>query len=136
MKIDYDGIALVRESELNESERYLITALIDAMNDGEIPTVSLNTKWIICDYCDGEGSHSRRFGTITSDDWHEWDEESRHEYMSGRYDERCQNCKGSGKVRALHEEALPTEIQDYIQRYRQDSYDSAMESYYERLAGC
>ena len=136
MNIDYDGIALARESELNSDERRLISYIMDSMKDGEIPTVPLNTKWVICDYCEGEGGHSRRFGAITSDEWHEWDEESRHAYMSGKYDERCENCNGDGKVRILDEDRLPEEVVNLIQWYRQDSYDSAMERYSERIAGC
>lgn len=136
MNIDYDGISLARESELNSSENRLISSVIDAMKDGEIPTVTLHTKWVICDYCDGDGGHSRRFGAISAEDFAEWDEDSRHSYLSGRYDERCDSCNGSGKVRVLNEDILPAEVQDWIQSYREDAYDSAMERYSERMAGC
>ena len=136
MNIDYDGISLARESELNSSERRLISSLIDAMKDGEIPTVNLATVWAICDYCEGEGGHSRRFGAISAEDFAEWDEDSRHSYLSGRYDERCEACSGSGKVRVLNEDILPAEVQEWIDGYRQDAYDSAQATYYERLAGC
>jgi hypothetical protein len=136
MNIDYDGIMLARESELNSDERRLIASMMDAMKDGEIPTVDVPTKWSICDYCDGDGGHSRRFGAISADEWHEWSEEAQESYLSGRYDERCDLCNGSGKVRIINEDALPVEVQKWIHAYREDAYDSAMERYSERMAGC
>lgn len=136
MNVDYDGIMLARESELNESERRLVSVLVEAMRDGEIPTVSLPTRWVICDYCEGNGGHSRRFGAITEEDWHDWDDESRHAYMSGKYDERCDSCNGSGKVLVLEENILPAEVQSYIECYRNGEHESAMERYSERMAGC
>ena len=136
MKIDYDGISLARESELNSSEGRLISSLIDAMKDGDIPTVSLSTVWVICDYCGGEGGHSRRFGAISAEDFAEWDEDDRHAYLSGRYDQYCEACDGSGKVRILDEDALPVEVQEWIEEYRRDAYEAAQARYYERRAGC
>ena len=56
--------------------------------------------------------------------------------MSGAYDTRCNACSGSGKVREINLEMLPSEVVEYIENYRQCASESASERYYERLAGC
>jgi hypothetical protein len=136
MNIDYDGLQLVKENEINEAESRLIGAVIDAMKDGEIPTVSLSFEWVICDYCRGNGGHSRRFGVISHDDWNDWSDETRHAYSRGHFDADCDACRGSGKVRELDLEHAPSEIAEWVEAYRTAVYESAQESYYERLAGC
>lgn len=57
----------------------------------------MTTKWQICCNCEGEGKHSKRLGTI---DVNEWDTEALACYMNGDYDEPCEVCQGSGKVKA------------------------------------
>jgi hypothetical protein len=136
MKVNYDDLQLDKESEINEANARLIDSLIDAMNDGEIPKVSLSFEWVICDYCRGNGGHSRRLGVISHDDWNDWSDETRNAYSHGRFDARCDACDGSGKVRELDLEQVPTEVAEWIERHRTAIYESAQESYYERLAGC
>lgn len=62
-------------------------------------------KWIICEHCEGEGRHSKRFGCMTMSEFMETfdDEESREDYFDGAYDERCDACGGSGKMRDTEE---------------------------------
>jgi hypothetical protein len=136
MKVNYDDLQLDKESEINEANARLIDSLIDAMNDGEIPKVSLSFEWVICDYCRGNGGHSRRLGVISHDDWNDWSDETRHAYSRGHFDAECDACNGSGKVRELDLERVPTEVAEWIEAYRTAVYESAQESYYERLAGC
>lgn len=78
------------------------------MNDeaDDEPKRGNSGAWMICWTCNGDGGHSRRLGAITSEDWHDnWDEDERADYMRGGYDETCQTCKGSGKVREGDERA-------------------------------
>lgn len=58
-------------------------------------------RWEICGRCAGEGKvgHSAFDNGITSSEWAEWDEEDRHNYMSGFYDVTCDDCKGRGSVK-------------------------------------
>lgn len=136
MKIDYDGIQLGYEQEIIASEKRLVEALVDAVKDEEIAPFTMHMHWVICDYCEGNGGHSRRFGAITSDEFAEWDEESRHNYMSGKYDERCEACNGDGKVYVMNENFLPEEVVRFIDTYRMGEYEDASASRAERLAGC
>lgn len=58
-------------------------------------------RWVICDRCDGEGTtgHPAFDNGITSGEWNEWDDEDRRNYMDGRYDVTCENCKGRGSIK-------------------------------------
>ena len=57
-------------------------------------------KWVICGACEGEGTSSAHLGAITSDEWNgpDWDDDSREDYLEGRYDKQCEKCRGTGKV--------------------------------------
>lgn len=74
----------------------------DAMED-EVDAPTGN--WVICSSCSGDGSHSKRFGAMTSSEFHETfdDEESRADYFAGAYDEPCHPCGGTGKYRDTQE---------------------------------
>lgn len=64
--------------------------------------------WMICPHCSGDGKHSKRFGAMTQSEFYEAfdDEESRSDYFSGAYDQTCNTCQGSGKIREGDEEAV------------------------------
>ena len=134
--VDYDGLRFARTSQINESELCLISSLMDAMQDERIPTCDIRYEWVICSDCRGEGGNSLHLGVITQDSWNEWDDDKRDNYMSGSYDRSCTACGGTGKVQEMDEESLPEAVQEYIRNYREDAYESASASYYERLAGC
>lgn len=62
------------------------------------------TMMISCDKCNGMGSSSSHVecegGGFTSDEWSEMDYEFQEDYMSGKYDKRCNKCNGSGQISA------------------------------------
>lgn len=63
-----------------------------------------NSRWAICENCDGNGKHdyeALRATGYTSGEWGEMDFDERDDYLSGQYDVQCHDCKGSGKVREL-----------------------------------
>ena len=87
--------------------------------------VALPTKWAICTTCSGNGGHSRRFGTITSDEFYgpDWDEDSREAYMRGDYDAQCEDCDGTGKVKVADRSRMTKEQQAKLDaeiRYEQE----------------
>ena len=129
---DYDGLRERMQHNLNVAEREMLEALTDAMRDDEVTPCTLRYEWVICDVCRGNGGHSRRLGVIDPSDW---DEETLGWYREGVYNQPCERCDGSGKVRELDEERLPDEVRAWIDRYRQDQYECEMISYHERLAG-
>jgi DnaJ-class molecular chaperone len=51
---------------------------------------------MICPTCQGDGSHAQHLGEIRRDDW---SDEEFDDYMAGGYDQTCETCQGSGKVR-------------------------------------
>jgi hypothetical protein len=83
-----------------------ITIEADDGTEYQVPTV-----WEICDVCRGEGKHSRGIehdgGGITASEWEEmcWgDPDFPDDYMRGRYDQPCDECHGTGKVRVPDED--------------------------------
>lgn len=69
-------------------------------DDGNEVEVSVPGCWEICDNCDGHGKHSRHLGAFTQSEFYETfdDEESREDYFAGRYDTKCEECRGDGKI--------------------------------------
>lgn len=135
MRIDYDDIQLGREADINQSELWLMEAIKDAVDDGRLSHFTFSMVWVICDYCAGNGSHSRRFGVMSSEDFAEWDTGSRESYLSGEYDATCDRCQGSGKIHQLDENSLPTEVIEFIADYRRDAWEFADVSAQERRIG-
>jgi len=60
------------------------------------------TRKIRCDKCGGQGHSSSHVepdgGGFTANEWSEMDDDFREGYMSGRYDKRCSECNGNGKI--------------------------------------
>lgn len=135
MYIDYDGIQLGREADINQSESRLMEEIKDAVLDGKLSHFTFNMVWVICDYCAGDGSHSRRFGAMSSEDFDEWDSDSRESYLSGKYDSVCDRCEGSGKIHQFDEDSLPSEVVKFIADYRESAWQDAEVSAQERRIG-
>lgn len=67
--------------------------------DTDAPNTDAYKRWAICDGCEGEGKHSKGLGCISSEEMDDWSPEEKQDYFSGKYDRRCEDCGGSGKVR-------------------------------------
>ena len=65
------------------------------VEDKEIPA-----HWDICESCDGEGGTSSHLGAFTSEEFYEAfeTEEDQQRYFNGGYDNKCDECNGTGKV--------------------------------------
>jgi hypothetical protein len=74
-----------------------------AIEDEDGNVIELPSKWAICGTCRGNGSHSHRFGALTSDRFNEWDLDERRAYARGDFDEACTVCDGTGKIRVIDE---------------------------------
>lgn len=96
----------------------------------------------ICAGCDGEGQIP--FGqhmSFTSSEFNETfdDEESRHNYFSGRYDKTCPDCKGEKIIKSVDTERFKTETPDLYKIYKQavrECRQSNAESLAEFRMGC
>jgi len=135
MRIDYDSIQLGREADFHQSESWLMEAIKDAVIAGELSHFTFSMVWVICDYCAGNGSHSRRFGAMSSEDFAEWDSDSRESYLCGDYDAVCDRCEGSGKIHQLDVDSLPADVVEFIANYRKSAYEDADVSAQEARVG-
>lgn len=136
MRVDYDGIRRGYEWAVNTGIRAMLGHLHEAMEDGEVTRQRIRYIWVICDTCEGEGGHSRRFGAMTSEEFSEWDDDSREAYLSGRYDESCEACDGSGKVQELDTESLTEDARAWVEAYERAVYEAAEAEAAERRWGC
>lgn len=100
-------------------------------NNGEDHEEEVPSKWVICERCRGNGKHDHpAFANgITSDEWNgpDWDDDSREGYLEGRYDVRCEECSGSGKVQEPDLRALSKEDRESYESYLED--EAEYESY-------
>ena len=55
---------------------------------------TLPAKYAVCDTCQGKGGSSNYLGAFTSDRWNEQDDDFKEDYMSGKYDRKCEECNG------------------------------------------
>jgi len=84
-------------------------------------------KWAICPTCLGDGT--RR---IVSDSCvEEMDPEEREDFFQGKYDVRCDECKGTGKIKVLDEDRCsPEDLEEYRsqeEQRRASEYEAAAE---------
>lgn len=75
------------------------------VTDDDGNEVAIPAIWVICEACRGEGRSSAHLGDVT--EWLRWeDEETREDYVQGRYDEPCGECSGAGKIKVADEAHL------------------------------
>lgn len=88
-------------------------------DDGTDETFSLPALWEICDECGGEGKHSHAVDGdgLTQSDLAEWDPDEIDTYMSGGYDQTCEICNGSGKVKLVDLNLLKTKNPDLAAKW-------------------
>jgi hypothetical protein len=106
-------------------------------DDGIEVTHNIVCKWEVCGTCYGEGKHvnpSIDASGLTREDF---DREPGFEeaYMSGRYDQPCNECKGRTTVPVIDEHANSKELVAQYQQHRTDLYNDAAESAAERAMG-
>jgi DnaJ-class molecular chaperone len=104
---------------------------------------TLPTRWEICDACRGNGTTTRHIecdgGGFTASEWAEacdGDPDFSSDYFSGVYDRPCPECRGTGKVQVVDEDAIDPE--DRAAWAAQDEADRyiAAEREAERRFGC
>ena len=76
--------------------------------DGELIPYSWPAKWDVCGTCNGKGTHvdpSIDCNGLTAEDFYE-DPEFEYEYISGAYDQQCNECGGRTTVPMIDMERL------------------------------
>jgi len=103
--------------------------------------VKVPIKFVVCDTCDGQGSHvnpSIDSNGLTAKDFAE-DPDFAEEYMSGRYDVTCYGCNGEKVVPVIDGEGADDdtrEILELIAKQQADDDEFEAMSAAERSMGC
>ncbi len=88
--------------------------------------VTLPTVWEICGECHGDGTHVHNDLRSWSESDIAADPDDFHDMMAGKYDVKCQECNGSGKVRAPDINSLPESMQERIHaHWKEEAYHAA-----------
>ena len=109
---------------------------------GGSATVSCESKFEICETCQGRGTYvnpSIDSGGITASEWEEWDEDDREDYWSGRYDITCSQCSGQKVIQVLEYDTknpLYNWCCERLNEYYESQYESAREHAWEKRMGC
>ena len=100
--------------------------------------VEIHFIYEVCETCNGKGMHvnpSIDSNGITGDEWNEWDEEERVDYMSGIYDVECYECEGLRVVPIPDINKIPKGLLDKINSFIDGLYYSAVEQTHELEMG-
>jgi hypothetical protein len=110
------------------------------LEDDNGDEIKLPMKRIICPRCDGCGHHDHpAFSNgITASEWNgdDWDDDSRADYLRGRFDVRCEECGGSNVVEVPDEERMSPDLIQRLHDYYRAENEWAAEQRMERLMGC
>lgn len=107
--------------------------------DDEDNEVKMPMRKEVCDRCHGEGAHVNPAidgHGITSDEMEELGDDFREDYLSGRYDVRCEECDGLRVVDVLDRERCTPEQLKAWDEAEQAEYDYRAERAAELRAGC
>ena len=110
------------------------------LEDEDGNEIQLPIKRIICPRCDGYGHHDHpAFSNgITASEWNsdDWDDDSRADYLRGRFDVRCDECGGNNVVDVPDEDRMtPAQVALLHDHYRAErSWQAEIDM--ERRMGC
>jgi hypothetical protein len=137
---DVPSAYTVVESGPDSTKVQLSEDLMESLVDEDIITehhtgvFDVQTKFEVCGQCSGSGSMVNPAvdaGGLSQEDFDE-DPDFREDYFSGRYDVQCSQCKGQRVVPSL---TFPKAIQEAIESFGTDAWDSAAECAAERAMG-
>jgi hypothetical protein len=112
--------------ELNYDKRenkwYIARPIEGVAYSYDFEEINMPMRRIVCPRCDGRGVHDHPAFSdgITQSEWQEYlhdDPDFGEDYMSGRYDVRCSECRGKNVVEVVDEEGLSPEMQEALAEY-------------------
>lgn len=107
-------------------------------------TIEFPAKREVCGCCDGKGTTYLGWSdseqpAFTYEDFAEEGPDFYEDYMTGRYDRQCPECKGLRVIKVIEEKSVPEKLKPLYQAYREsleaDYYFDAI-SEAERRFGC
>lgn len=99
----------------------------------------VESKRIVCDRCNGDGTHVNPNidgNGITADEMDELGEDFRENYIKGFYDIKCLDCKGERVLDVVDVDLLSIEDKKAYWEYIDEVNAAKAEAEYERRMGC
>lgn len=89
-------------------------------------------KYVICDHCNGHGTHvnpSIDGNGITSEEWdRDWDDDAREDYFAGVYDVSCEARCHEGKIMVPNTDNMTEEMQKIIKKWEHEESERDYEN--------
>ena len=106
-------------------------------------TINLPACWEVCSCCNGRGKtylgfHAYEQPAFTQEDMDYEGDDFRQDYMTGRYDKTCPECKGRTTILEIEWDKLDKsdpQISAYLEYIEEEDYSDA-EREAERRFGC
>lgn len=101
--------------------------------------IELPMKWEICGTCHGNCKHSLAVdgeGITQEDRERDWSDEEWEQYMAGGYDQPCENCGATGKVKVVDESVLSDKERKLYDDWCKSESEYKSICRMERLYGC
>ncbi len=113
-----------------------MTLTVEVTNGYMSETLTVPAKFVVCEVCDGKGTHvnpSIDSHGISSEEFAE-DPDFFEDYRSGVYDVACSSCGGLRVVPEVSDDASKDD-QARIEKHLEDFFASEREQYIERQRG-
>lgn len=84
--------------------------------------ITLPAKFIVCDVCNGKGSHVNPAidaHGITQEEYSTWSHEEKDDYFNGGYDVPCMTCHGRRVVPVIDEANIKDDQKELLHAVRQ-----------------
>lgn len=111
--------------------------LYDAEIEEEVE-VEFPAKWVVCPDCRGEGTTylgwpAKDQPAFTREDFEYEGPDFYEDYMEGRYDKDCPNCKGRTTVKEVDEQFIRHKGGDLLSKYNIYLNDLREEAEYQKM---
>jgi len=132
------GPYYAQDSNYYQTPDELVRSFNEYMSEDLGVTFRLPTHKVVCPQCGGDGMMVNRSidGQGLDPNDPDLDKDFWEDYLSGRYDVRCDECYGNNVVDEVDEARLPEDILVQWHSWCESSYDMVQEQLAELRFGC
>jgi hypothetical protein len=118
-------------------DKRMVAIVLHVNDDEEEVEIEIPCTYQVCETCNGKGSHvnpSIDAHGISAEEWaNDWDEEDRETYLSGGYDQPCNECGGLRVVAAPDEQRLTEQMKEALKAAERTQHVNYEDAYIRRM---